>query len=367
MLRSVAARTLLALILLASLLLSAAPAASITKSEVDEACSDSQEAKQVLDEAQAQLDAATAAHQEAYWQRDEVSYKQLGLRATIDDHIDEIDLIRDRVVERAVDMYMAGGAVQPGMLFSAGSVEDVITGQAYLDAATKDDVLALQRLEGLKVSLDEHQEEFTRQKAELDRIEAELAAIAQDQLALVETVNVAFNELDSECRTARAEYQRQLAIEAALKAARASGGAGGVTPEATPGFICPMPAPVSFINDWGFPRSGGRTHKGTDIFAAHGHPVVAVANGTIRLRSGGLGGTSVWLHADYGVSFYYAHLSGYAPGITDGAQVSIGQEIAYNGDTGNARGGAPHVHFQIHPGGSSRPAVNPYPTLSRNC
>jgi murein DD-endopeptidase MepM/ murein hydrolase activator NlpD len=73
------------------------------------------------------------------------------------------------------------------------------------------------------------------------------------------------------------------------------------------------------------------------------------------------------LHADYGVSFYYAHLSGYAPGIVDGGQVSIGQEIGYNGDTGNARGGAPHVHFQIHPGGSSRPAVNPYPTLSRNC
>ena len=122
MLRSVAARTLLALILLASLLFSAAPAASITKSEVDQACAESRAAKEKLDAAQDELDAATAAHQEAYWKRDEISYKQLGLRATIDDHIDEIDAIRDRVVERAVDMYMAGGAVQPGMLFSAGSV-----------------------------------------------------------------------------------------------------------------------------------------------------------------------------------------------------------------------------------------------------
>ena len=367
MLRSVAARTLLALILLASLVLSAAPAASITKSEVDEACAESQAAKAVLDEAQIQLDAATAAHQDAYWQRDEVSYKQLGLRASIDSHIEEIDEIRDRVVERAVDMYMAGGAVQPGMLFNAGSVEDVITGQAYLDAATKDDIIALERLEALKVTLDDLQIEFTTQKAELDVIESNLAAIAQNQLSLVDQVAAAFNDLDSDCRAARTEYQQQLAREAALKAARASGGAGGVSAEATPGFICPMPAPVSFINDWGFPRSGGRKHKGTDIFAAYGHRVVAVANGTIRLRSGGLGGISVWLHADYGVSFYYAHLSGYAPGIVDGMQVSIGQEIAYNGDTGNARGGAPHVHFQIHPGGSSRGAVNPYPTLSRNC
>ncbi len=367
MLRSVAARTLLALILVTSLVLSAAPAASITKGEVDEACANSQAAKAVLDEAQAQLDSATAAHQDAYWKRDEVSYKQLGLRATIESHIEEIDEIRDRVVERAVDMYMAGGAVQPGMLFSAGSVEDVITGQAYLDAATKDDVLALERLEALKATLDELQVEFAAQKAELDVIEAELASIAQDQLRLVEQVSAAFNELDADCRVAREAYRRQLAREAALKAARASGGAGGVGAEATPGFICPMPAPVSFINDWGFPRSGGRSHKGTDIFAAYGHSVVAVANGTVRLRAGGLGGTSVWLHADYGVSFYYAHLSGYAAGISDGVSVTIGQLIGYNGDTGNARGGAPHVHFQIHPGGSSRPAVNPYQTLSRNC
>ena len=367
MLRSGAARTLLALILLASLLFSAAPAASITKNEVDVACADSKAAKEVLDEAEAQLNAATEAHQEAYWQRDEISYKQLGLRATIDDHIDEINEIRDRVVERMVGMYMAGGAAQPAMLFSAGSVEDVITGQAYLDAATKDDVVALERLQALKATLDELQVQFTAQKEELDMIEAELAAIAQNQLKLVDQVTSAFNELDAVCRVARQEYERQQAIERALKAARAGGGAGGVGAEATPGFICPMPAPVSFINDWGFPRSGGRTHKGTDVFAAYGHSVVAVANGTVRLRSGGLGGISVWLHADYGVSFYYAHLSGYAPGITDGVQVSIGQEIAYNGDTGNARGGAPHVHFQIHPGGSSRPAVNPYPTLSRNC
>ncbi len=367
MLRSVAARTLLALLLLASLLLSAAPAASITKNEVDEACAESQTAKAVLDEAQAQLDAATAAHQEAYWQRDDISYKQLGLRATIDDHVDEIDEIRVRVVERAVDMYMAGGSVQPGMLFNADSVEDVITGQAYLDAATKDDVVALERLQALKATLDGLQVQFVAQKEELDIIEAELAAIAQNQLELVGQVTTAFNELDGECRAARQEYERQLAVERALKAARAGGGGGGIGAEATPGFICPMPAPVSFINDWGFPRSGGRTHKGTDVFAAYGHSVVAVANGTVRLRSGGLGGTSIWLDSDYGVSFYYAHLSGYAPGITDGVRVSIGQEIAYNGDTGNARGGAPHVHFQIHPGGSSRPAVNPYPTLARNC
>jgi len=163
-----------------------------------------------------------------------------------------------------------------------------------------------------------------------------------------------------------AEYDAQLAAAAAAAAARAKGAGGGVPASVTPGFICPMnPGAIHFINDWGFPRSGGRSHRGTDVFAPMGQPVYAVVSGSVRTYTNSLGGNSVWLTADNRTGYYYAHLSSWAPGLTTGDYVSKGSVIGYNGNSGNAYGGAPHVHFQIHPGGGS--PMNPYFTLKAAC
>jgi murein DD-endopeptidase MepM/ murein hydrolase activator NlpD len=94
-----------------------------------------------------------------------------------------------------------------------------------------------------------------------------------------------------------------------------------------------------------------------------GAPVVAVTDGVVsRLDSGGAGGTMAYLRAGNGDQFFYAHLQGYAAGVSQGKRVAAGEVIAYNGKSGNARGGPCHVHFEWHPGGS-RPA-NPYPLLA---
>ena len=129
-------------------------------------------------------------------------------------------------------------------------------------------------------------------------------------------------------------------------------------------IVFPVAGPHSFINDWGFPRSGGRTHKGNDIFAAKGTPLVAVTDGFIGKYSPverGLGGITIWLYGYDGNHYYYAHLSKIAKNLRVGTKVKAGQVIGLVGNTGNARTTPPHLHFQIHPGGGD--PINPYPFL----
>lgn len=132
------------------------------------------------------------------------------------------------------------------------------------------------------------------------------------------------------------------------------------------GFVFPVASEVEFIDSWGYPRMTGTPsahwHQGTDIFAPSGTPLIASENGMIaRLGTGTLGGNKLWVVGESGTEYYYAHLSAFAPGLSDGMRVTAGQLVGYVGDTGNARGTSPHLHFEIHPSGGD--AVNPYPVL----
>ena len=127
----------------------------------------------------------------------------------------------------------------------------------------------------------------------------------------------------------------------------------------------PVAGDASFVDDWWFPRYVPRfhLHVGTDIFAARGTPVRAPVDGRVRITNGKVGGLSVYVHASDGTYFYMAHLSGIAKGLSEGQQVRTGQVVGYVGDSGNARGGKPHVHFEIHPRGGG--PINPKPYLDR--
>ena len=99
---------------------------------------------------------------------------------------------------------------------------------------------------------------------------------------------------------------------------------------------------------YGAARSGGRAHKGVDIFAAKGTPVLAAAPGIIVNRdSNAVGGLSLYHRGTDGRTiYYYAHLSGIRAGLKVGDLVRAGDVIGYVGSTGNVSG-SPHLHFAV--------------------
>ena len=140
-------------------------------------------------------------------------------------------------------------------------------------------------------------------------------------------------------------------------------------PAADATFPVPLPFPASVSDGWHACRDGcRRQHKGNDIFAPEGAPAVAVESGVIAKvdqTDDGLGGLTVWLRGDSGVTYYYAHNS--ANLVRVGERVARGQPVARVGHTGNARTTPAHIHFQLNLCGrldSDEPCtVDPYPFL----
>jgi len=126
-----------------------------------------------------------------------------------------------------------------------------------------------------------------------------------------------------------------------------------------PLLYCPVPG-GRFRDDWHEPRSGGRLHEGNDIFARKGKPIRAPFDGVMSNGHSELGGKGVVVFGAEGY-VYNGHMSKFAPE----RQVETGDIVGYVGNTGNARGGPTHDHFEWHPGNGD--AVNPFPYLKKVC
>ena len=112
--------------------------------------------------------------------------------------------------------------------------------------------------------------------------------------------------------------------------------------------------PAEFSDTWGSIRHGDgkelRPHLGQDVFCELDAEVLAVEDGVIEFGSDELGGNVAELHRPDGGYWYYAHLSDFPRELQSGDRVEEGDVIGYCGDSGNASGGSPHVHFGSYPG-----------------
>jgi peptidoglycan LD-endopeptidase LytH len=128
-----------------------------------------------------------------------------------------------------------------------------------------------------------------------------------------------------------------------------------------------LPSPVAaararrLMDSWGAARSGGRHHEGIDIFAAKGTAVLSTTRGVVtRVGTNRLGGQIVGVLGPGLEWHYYAHLDRFGT-FREGDIVHAGDVLGYVGNTGNARGTRPHLHYGIYHAG----ATNPYPRLAR--
>jgi murein DD-endopeptidase MepM/ murein hydrolase activator NlpD len=195
------------------------------------------------------------------------------------------------------------------------------------------------------------------QRAKLEKTRADLAKQRSAQKADVAAFKRKRDALQGQLNKVQARYSRLLGELYAAMARERAAGLLTWTPPGPNGMVFPVRGVHYYSNTWGAARSGGRRHKGTDLMAPRGTPLVAVASGSARVHSSGLGGKSVTITADNGWQFYYCHMNGWA---ISGGRVKAGQLIGWVGSTGNARGGSPHLHFQMGPGGRW---VNPYSYL----
>ena len=159
----------------------------------------------------------------------------------------------------------------------------------------------------------------------------------------------------------------------ALLAPAASAARGSVPP-----LLFPVVGTVTFHDDFGEPR-GPLTHQGNDLVGDRRSPVVAVEDGTVKYwTTSASAGCMLYLYGSSGTMYEYIHLNndltpkndnngkcvqGTAYAVPDGTPVVSGQVIGYLGDSGDANGIHPHLHFEVHPNGGK--AVDPYPFIRK--
>ncbi len=251
---------------------------------------------------------------------------------------------QEKVLSKRADaMYRSGDQTDVwNFILGAQSFDDLVTRMDYMDYVARRDANIVRTIKRVRVRLRD-------QKAELKDIRKRRVSEAREYKAKL-------TKLQSKLASTQSRYNSLMVqLQAAMIRERMMG---NVTymPKNIGGMVFPVQGPHYYANTFGAPRSGGRRHKGTDIMANRGVPCVAVVAGTVNAHYNSLGGNSITLTGS-GMQFYYAHLDRY---VVRGGRVKAGQVIGTVGSTGNASGGAPHLHFQMGHGGNW---VNPYPYL----
>jgi hypothetical protein len=159
-----------------------------------------------------------------------------------------------------------------------------------------------------------------------------------------------------------------------------AGAAAASTSGKVPPLVFPVLGEASYIDDFGDARGQG-AHEGNDIMAPRHALALAAETGTVKFHiTSSRAGCMLYLEGQSGTEYLYIHLNNdltsendnqgkcapgiaFATGLKSGAKVLAGEPIGYVGDSGDADGIHPHLHFEVHPNGGG--AVSPYGYLRK--
>ena len=145
-------------------------------------------------------------------------------------------------------------------------------------------------------------------------------------------------------------------------------------------MIFPVLGRARYFNDFGAARYQG-SHQGNDIMAPRKALALAVEAGRVKFHiTSAAAGCMLYLYGASGTTYLYIHLNNdlgmtndnrgackpgiaFAPGLQSGMRVAAGEPIGFVGDSGDANGIEPHLHFEMHPNDGA--AANPFTHLNR--
>ena len=300
---------------------------------------------------------------------------QIDVKTTeLDAAIKALDSKKERFSETVRTTYEQGETSYLEVLLNASNFSDLLSRLEIVSAimddnkkivaeytAAKEDIQ--QKRDDLQQTQDEqvqYQENLKYKAEELKALQESLKSYQKEQKAEYERITSEMDTVSNQI----AEQSRKEAAAAAAAAAKKKGGSSSSSTTTTTSsgatrysgtFTWPLPGYTNNSSAYGWrvhPIFGTRKfHKGEDIPAPTGTPIVAAASGTVTTAGwvSGYGNYTVINHGG-GVMTAYGHQS--AIHVSVGQTVTAGQTIGLVGSTGNSTG--PHLHFEVYVNGSTQ-------------
>jgi peptidoglycan LD-endopeptidase LytH len=323
-----------------------APASADTESELGAA-------EQQLETARAELDRVNEAWQQAEAELARSQDAARTARARIETLQADLATIQRALERRAAALFISGGSPQALALLTSESVTDAVDRMEFASAVAQGD-------SDLATRVSVQTQELSWRREELASAIVAQAQATADLEARERSVQEELDRIADRVST----LETQLAAERSPSPAPEPRPNGPDLPPVGTGWLqtCPVIGPSSFVDSFGDPRPGGRTHQGIDMIAARGTPVAAVHAGTVHKTGSSIGGYGIVLFHDGSSDWtFYTHFDSYGS-YGEGAHVPAGATIGYVGNTGTT---VYHLHFEYHPGGGA--ALNPYSALLGVC